>query len=347
MQALPISAARRGLEALLAVWVAVSAAAQPAPGLEAHDLEAYEIVVAQDGSGDHRTVQAAVDAARAFPYGRVDVLVRDGVYAEQVVVPSWNPRVSLVGESPGGVVITWGSHFAQVDRGRNSTFHTATLRVSGDDFHARNLTVVNTAGPVGQALALFVDADRVVFEDCRFLGHQDTIYAAGEGSRQYFDGGTVEGTTDFIFGRATTVFEGVHVRALAGSYVTAASTPEGVPFGFVFLGGRLTAAPGVDSLTLGRPWRDHARTAWIGTELDAPVRAAGWDDWGRPETHATAFYAEHGTTGRGAGLDGRVPWARRLTDAEAARYAPEHIFGALARPWDPDPAWYRRTVPES
>lgn len=340
MQALPNRCRRATPLALLfalAVALAGSVTAQP------ERPDGFDLVVAHDGSGDHRTIQGAVDAARAFPYGRVTVLIRDGVYSEQVVVPSWNPRLTLVGESAGGVVLTWGSHFAQVDRGRNSTFHTATLRVSGADFLARNLTVVNTAGPVGQALALFVDGDRAVFEDCQFLGHQDTIYAAGAGSRQLFRGGTVEGTTDFIFGQATAVFENVHVHAKADSYVTAASTPAGVPHGFVFLGGRLTAAPDVDSLYLGRPWRDFARTVWIGTTFEAPVRSAGWHDWGRPETHATVFYAEHATTGTSP--QRRVPWSRQLSDAEAARYTVSTIFDALTRPWDPQPAWYLRAIP--
>ena len=343
MQALPIRL-DSGTRILVFVALVVAVARPPAAQPEAGRAD-FDLVVAQDGSGDHRTIQAAVDAARAFPYGRVSILVRDGVYSEQVVVPSWNPRVTIVGESEGGVVLTWGSHFAEVDRGRNSTFHTATLRVSGDDFLARNLTVINSAGPVGQALALFVDADRAVFEDCRFMGNQDTVYAAGEGNRHLFRGGYLEGTTDFVFGQATAVFENVHVHAKADSYVTAASTPGGVPFGLVFLGGRLTAAPEVDALFLGRPWRDFAKTVWVGTELDAPVRPEGWHDWGRPETHATVLYAEHATTGPGANSGGRVGWSHRLTEAEAARYTVPTIFDALARPWDPAPEWYRREIP--
>lgn len=310
------------------------------------DLSGYEMVVAQDGSGDHTTIQAAIDAARAFPYGRVDIFVRDGVYHEKVVVPSWNARVSLVGESVERTILTYGDHFASVARGRNNTFHTATLRVSADDFHARNLTVVNSAGPVGQALALFVEGDRAVFETCRLIGHQDTVYASGEGRRQYFRDCTIEGTTDFIFGSATAVFDGCHVYAKADSYITAASTPEAVPFGFVFLDGVVTAAPGVDAVYLGRPWRDFARTVWVRTRLDLPVHPEGWHDWGRPETHATVLYAEHATTGRGADPSGRVSWSRTLTDAEAAQYTPEAIFASGARPGE-DADWFRRAVPET
>ena len=202
-----------------------------------------------------------------------------------------------------------------------------------------------TDGLARALAAATAQARRAIEHGARFIGHQDTIYAAGEGRRQYFDGGYVEGTTDFIFGQATAVFDHVHLHARAESYVTAASTPEGVPYGFVFLDGRLTADPPVDSLWLGRPWRDFARTVFVRTELDAPVRPAGWDDWGRPETHATVFYAEYATEGRGADPGSRAAWSHRLTDAQGAAYTPEHIFAALARSWDPDPAWFRRTVP--
>lgn len=338
MQALPAPHLFALLLALAAV-ASTSVAAQ-----EGLDVSAFEMVVAQDGSGDHTTIQAAIDAARAFPYGRVDIFVRDGVYAEQVVVPSWNARISLVGESVEGTVLTHDAHFESIDRGRNSTFHTATLRVSGDDFHARNLTVINSAGPVGQALALFVEGDRAVFEGCRFIGHQDTIYASGEGHRQYFRDCVIEGTTDFVFGNATAVFDNCHILAKADSYITAASTPEGVPFGFVFFDGVVTASPGVEGVYLGRPWRDHAQTTFVRTHLDLPVRPEGWHDWGRPETHATVVYTEIATTGPGADPSGRVPWSRQLDEAPGS--TPAAIFASVARPWDPDPEWFRRAIPD-
>ena len=200
-----------------------------------------------------------------------------------------------------------------------------------------NLTFENTAGPVGQALALFVEGDRVVFVNCRFVGNQDTIFAAGEGSRQYFEDCYVEGTTDFIFGPATAVFDGCRIHSKRDSYVTAASTPPGEPFGFVFLDCVLTAAPGVERVYLGRPWRDHARTVFVRTEMGPHVRPEGWHNWDRPEAEATAFYAEYGSTGAGAGRRRRVAWAHTLDAAEAARYTPAVIFSAEA---SPDAPWW-------
>ena len=339
---------RRSLFPLQPVRVALLlslAATGSAVAQDADRPAGFDLVVAQDGSGDHTTVQAAVDAARAFPYGRVSIFVKDGVYSERVVVPSWNQRVTLVGESVERTILTHGAHFDAVARGRNSTFYTATLQVSGDDFHAQNLTVVNSAGPIGQALAIYVDADRAVFENCRFVGHQDTIYAAGDGHRQYFRDCYVEGTTDFIFGGATAVFEGCHLHAKADSYITAASTPEGVPFGFVFLNCLVTAQPGVEGVYLGRPWRDHAKTVFLRSTLDLPVARAGWHNWSRPETEATVLYAEYANTGRGADRSGRVGWSRELTGGEAVHYAPAEIFASVAPSWETDAEWFRRAVP--
>lgn len=296
---------------------------------------AYDFVVAQDGSGDFTTIQAAVDAVRDYTPVPRTIFIRNGVYREKLVVPAWKTGITLVGESVEGVVVTYDDH---AGKDGHNTFTSYTARISGDDVRVRNVTFQNTAGPVGQALALYVEGDRVVFENCRFLGHQDTIFAAGEGSRQYFKDCYVEGTTDFIFGPATAVFDNCRIHALRDSYVTAASTPEGVPFGFVFLGCTLTAAPGVERVYLGRPWRDHARTVFVGCEMGPHVRPEGWHNWGRPEAEATAFYAEYGNHGPGADRSGRVAWSTVLTPAEAARYTPEVVF--LATP-SPGGLWWK------
>lgn len=311
---------------LLMLWVA------PAAGQH----EQYDYVVAQDGSGDYTTIQAAIDGAKSFPKERVTIYVKKGVYEEKVDVHAWNTKLSLVGESRDETVITYDDHFDRIDRGRNSTFFTYTLRVQANDFRMRNLTVKNSAGPVGQAVALHLEGDRAVFENCRLLGHQDTVYAAGEGSRQYFKGCTIEGTTDFIFGAATAVFEDCRIHAKADSYITAASTPEGEPFGFVFLNCRLTADPDVEKAYLGRPWRDYARTAFIGCEMGPHIRPEGWHNWSRPEAEETVVYAEYDNHGPGADRSGRVGWSKQLSPEEAARYTKANILGGSA-----DEDWYR------
>lgn len=287
----------------------------------------YYSVVARDGSGDYTSIQEAVDNTKAFPDRRVTLFVKNGVYKEKVKIHEWNTSLSLIGESRDGVIITYDDHFKKINRGRNSTFHTPTVQVDGDDFRTENLTIRNTAGPVGQAVALAVNADRAYFDNISLTGNQDTLYVTGEGKRQYFKDCYIEGTTDFIFGRATAVFENCRIHSKADSYITAASTPEGVDDGFVFIGCRLTAGEGVGKVYLGRPWRPYARTVFIDTDMGAHILPQGWDDWSNPAARKTVFYAEYGSTGPGGDRKHRVEWSKQLSKKQAARYTPENIFG--------------------
>lgn len=303
---------------ILALGIATAAGAE--------DIR-FHSVVAGDGSGDYTSIQDAIDNTKAFPPKRITLFIKNGVYREKVNVHEWNTSLSLIGESRDGVIITYDDHFRKIDRGRNSTFHTPTVQVDGDDFRAENLTIRNTAGPVGQAVALAVNADRAYFDNISLIGDQDTLYVTGEGKRQYFKDCYIEGTTDFIFGRATAVFEDCRIHSKADSYITAASTPEGVDFGFVFIGCRLTAEEGVGKVYLGRPWRPYARTVFIDTDMGAHILPQGWDDWSNPAARKTVFYAEYGSTGPGGDSKHRVEWSEQLGKKQAARYTPETIFG--------------------
>lgn len=287
-----------------------------------------EFVVAKDGSGDYTSIQAAIDGAKSFPYERITIHIKNGVYREKVKVHSWNTKLSLVGESKDSTIITYDDHFDKMDRGRNSTFHTYTLLVEGNDFHAENLTIENRAGPVGQAVALHVEADRSSFKNCRILGNQDTIYAAGEGARQYFKDCYIEGTTDFIFGQATAVFEDCTIHSKSNSYVTAASTARRTEYGFVFKNSRLTAAEDVDEVYLGRPWRNYARTVFINCWMGDHILPTGWDNWGKPEAEESVFYAEYGNRGPGYKPEKRVDWAHILSEKQLQRYTLDKIFGS-------------------
>lgn len=300
----------------------------------------YNYVVDQDGTGDYERIQAAIDDAKSFPSERITIFVESGVYDEKVKVHSWNPEISLVGESKEDTVITYDDHFERIDRGRNSTFFTYTLKVCGNDFRARNLTVRNSAGPdSGQAVALHVESDRTVFENCRFVGNQDTVYTGGEGSRQYFDECHIEGTTDFVFGGATALFENCDIHSKADSYVTAASTPRSEPYGYVFRECMLTADPEVSEVYLGRPWRDHAHVAFVQSDLGSHIQPVGWHNWSRPEAESTVTYVEYDNRGPGTGSAGeRVSWSKELTSTEAEAYAIENILlgegsGETGQPW--------------
>jgi len=307
----------------------------------AQDYET-EFTVAADGSGDFTSIQDAIDASKTFPYERITIHLKNGVYKEKVEVYPWNPNISLIGESRDGTVITYDDYFDKMQKGRNSTFHTYTLRVRGNDFHAENLTIVNSSGPVGQAVALHVEADRVSIVNTTLKGYQDTLYLAGEGFRSYFKDCHIEGSVDFIFGEGTALFENCEIKSLLDGFVTAASTPRGARFGFVFDRCRLTAADDVDSVYLGRPWRRYARTVFMNSKLGEHILPAGWDPWGSDTNKQTVYYAEYANTGPGAHTGDRVPWSKQLSGDEARQYTVDNIF----RGWNPEDYDAGRTSPD-
>jgi pectinesterase len=287
------------------------------------DQYKYIFTVAKDGSGDYKYIQDAIDAMRVYPLRRITLYIKNGVYNEKIVLPLDNTDVTFVGESVDKTIINFDDYSG---RGKLNTFTSYTAKISGNRFRAENITFLNSAGPVGQALALYVDADKAIFRNCRFIGNQDTIYAAGENSRQYFVNCYIEGTTDFIFGPSTAVFQNCTIKAKANSYITAANTPQGKKFGFVFLDCKIIADSSVNKLYLGRPWRAYSHAVFIRCLLPKIIAPEGWSNWGNPENEKTAFYAEHKNTGEGADTSSRVNWAKQLSDKEAKEYTLENIF---------------------
>jgi pectinesterase len=283
----------------------------------------YVFTVAKDGTGDYKFIQEAIDAMRVYPLAPITLYIKNGVYNEKIELPAVNTDVRFIGESVDKTIITFNDYSG---RGKTNTFTSYTAKISGNRFVAENITFANSAGPVGQALALYVDADKALFKNCRFLGNQDTIFAAGENARQLFTDCYIEGTTDFIFGPSTAVFQNCNIRCKANSYITAANTSQGKKFGFVFLDCKITADSAVTKLHLGRPWRAWARTAFIRCELPKQIVAEGWDNWSNPENEKTVYYVEYKNSGHGAGTQKRVRWSKQLTDKEAKEYTLENIF---------------------
>lgn len=290
--------------------------------------------VAQDGSGDFATIQEAVNSFRDHSQERVMLYVKNGIYAEKLVIPAYKPNIHILGESRDGVIITWDDFSGKpypsgVDRtGKklHSTYTSYTVLVEAQDIVLENLTIRNSAGRVGQAVALNVQGDRFVCRNCALLGNQDTLYAAAEGSRQYYDNCYIEGTTDFIFGKSIAVFQSCTIKSLMNSYITAAATPAYQPYGFVFFDCKLIAAPEATKVYLGRPWRPNSHTVFIRCEMGDHIRPEGWDNWGNPDNEKTAFYAEYKSTGPGAASDKRVMWSKQLTEKEAKALTPESIL---------------------
>lgn len=307
---------------LILLFVAIAGFAQ--------DNIQYKMVVAQDGSGDFTRIQDAVDATKAFPDRRITIFIKNGTYREKVRIPSWNNMLSVVGEDVDKTIIIWDDYFSKINRGRNSTFFTWTFKVEADDFYAENLTIVNAAGPVGQAVALHVEGNRCAFVNCRISGFQDTAYLDGENSNLLFVNCRIEGSTDFIFGSATAVFSHCDIVSLRNSYVTAASTQQGKKFGFVFQNCNIMAGDSVDSVYLGRPWRPFAKTVFMQCNLGRHIHPEGWKAWSNKGNESTTFYAEYKNIGPGAGTDKRVQWSHQLTAREAKAYSIENILGSWA-----------------
>ncbi|RYY18485.1 MAG: hypothetical protein EOO36_08040 [Cytophagaceae bacterium] len=160
------------------------------------------------------------------------------------------------------------------------------------------------------------------------MGNQDVLLLAVGGTRQYFRDCTIEGTTDFIFGAATAVFDKCVILSKKNSFVTAASTPAGQAYGFVFRDCQLTAdTTRATKVFLGRPWRPNARVVYLRCRLGGHIAPAGWDNWKNPDNEKTAYYAEYQSTGPGANPTARVPWAHQLTAKEARDYTLKNIFG--------------------
>jgi len=296
----------------------------------------YKITVAKDGTGDYMYIQDAIDAMRVFATEPIIVYIKNGVYNEKIELPATKTDVSFIGESVEKTIITFNDH---TGRGKINTFTSYTAKIAGNRFKAENITFVNSAGPVGQAVALHVESDKAVFKNCRFLGNQDTIFASGENSRQLFQDCYIEGTTDFIFGPSTAVFLNCTIHSKSNSYITAASTPKGKKYGFVFINCKLTADTAATKVFLGRPWRAYAKTVFLACDFGKHIVPAGWNNWNDPKNEQTTFYAEFKNAGPGSNLSGRVSWSKALTEKEALEYTLEKIF-TTANSMNRDNDWY-------
>ncbi|PQA57033.1 pectinesterase family protein [Siphonobacter curvatus] len=290
--------------------------------------------VALDGSGDFKTIQEAVNSFRDHSQVRVKLFVKNGIYTEKLVIPSWKPNIHILGESKEGVIIT-GDDFSgkaypggkdATGKDKFSTYTSYTVLVDAPDIILENLTIRNTAGRVGQAVALHVEGDRFICRNCVLLGNQDTLFAAREGSRQYYLNCQIEGTTDFIFGKCIAVFQNCTIKSLSDSYITAAATPAYQTYGFTFLDCNLTADPSATKVYLGRPWRPQAKTIFIRTEMGVHILPVGWDNWRNPENEQTVLYAEFQSRGPGARTTERAKWSKQLTAAQAKTYTVERIL---------------------
>ncbi|KAL1363654.1 pectinesterase [Arachis hypogaea] len=275
-----------------------------------------DVVVAQDGSGNYKTITEGVAAAAKIGGGRrVVVHVKAGVYRENVDIKKTVKNIMIVGDGIDATVVTADGNAQD----GSTTFRSATFGVSGDGFIARDITFENTAGPrKHQAVALRSGSDHSVFYRCSFKGYQDSLYAYAQ--RQFYRDCDVYGTVDFIFGDAACVLQNcnIYVRRPMGNQditVTAQGrTDPNENTGIVIHNCRITAAGDMRSVQgsfktfLGRPWQKYSRTVIMKSGLDGLINPAGWKPWSGSFALSTLYYGEYMNTGPGANTAGRVHW---------------------------------------
>ena len=304
-----------------------------------------EITVSKDGSGNYKTIQEAVNSVRDLGEKQVKIFVKNGTYQEKLIIPSWKTNISIIGENREKTIITFNDYSGKINPSKDafgnekmSTYTSYSVLVQGNDCILENLTIINSSGRVGQAVALHAEGDRFVAKNCSFLGNQDTLYAATERSRQYYVNCYIEGTTDFIFGQATAIFQNCEIKSLSDSYVTAAATSKNQKFGFVFLDCKLIADQAVNKVYLGRPWRPFAKTVFIRCELGKHILPEGWNPWKGdkmfPDKEKTTFYAEYKSIGDGASPATRLSWSKQLSNREVRDYTVKNIYSGIDH-WNP------------
>lgn len=303
------------------------------------------MIVALDGTGDFNNLQEAVGSIPEKNKERILINIKKGIYKQKVRITK--PYITIIGEDAENTVLTFDDTANTLfpNGEKMGTGNSYSISITGHDFIAENITFENSAGPgdiVGQAVAVYAYGDRVKFKNCRFLGHQDTLYTGKplegnflaeikEGrinrtSRQYYENCFIKGDIDFIFGSATAVFNSCEIfsnnrNAAVNGFVTAAATPEGNDYGYIFIDCRLTGDAAPHSVYLGRPWRDFAKTTYINCWMGPHIIPEGWDNWNKPHAEKLVNYAEYNSSGPGAAEDKREAWSKKLTDAEAKEYS--------------------------
>lgn len=292
----------------------------------------FDFVVAKDGKGNFSTIQEAIDAVPDFRKKRTTIYIKNGIYKEKMVLPASKTNVSFIGENVESVILTFDDYASKKNRfgEEMGTTGSTSFYIFGNGFIAKNITFENSSGPVGQAVAVRIDGDLVAFNNCRFLGFQDTLYPHGDNSRQYYKNCHIEGTVDFIFGWSTALFEECTIFCKDQGYITAPSTPEEKQFGFVFLRCEITGETPESSVYLGRPWRPFGKSVFIECEMGNHIKPEGWHNWNKTEAEKTAFFAEYKNTGDGSTINNRVNWAHQLSDEQVKKYTVKNILGEWA-----------------
>lgn len=303
------------------------------------------------------------------------IYIEPGTYEEKVTVDQ--PFITLEGEDAKSTIITYGdfANDTMPDQSKRGTFRSYTMFLDAHDITLKNLTIENSAFPrskAGQAIALYADGDRLLIENCILKSYQDTLFtgplpptviqpggfvgpkefAPRIMGRHYYRNCYICGDIDFIFGSATAYFEDCEIASVYSEvlpeteecktptygYVTAASTPEGTTYGYVFNRCNFTSTCPKRSVYLGRPWRDYAKTIIMNSYLGPHIKEEGFHDWNKQNAHDSMYYAEYHNLGEGYTPLKRAPYIHQLTDEEAALYTPQKVL-ASNDGWNPADAF--------
>ncbi|KAJ0537249.1 putative pectinesterase [Helianthus annuus] len=295
------------------------------------------VVVAADGSGNYKTVAAAVAAAPSKSSSRYVIRIKAGVYRENVVVPKAKTNLMFMGDGRRNTIIT-GSRSV---KGGSTTFDSATVAIEGDGFLGRDITFQNTAGASNhQAVALRVGSDLSAFYQCDMLAYQDTLYV--HKNRQFYINCLVVGTVDFIFGNAAAVLQDCDIHArrpnsgqknmLTAQGRTDPNQNTGIVIQKCRIGATSDLKPVQGSFPtyLGRPWKQYSRTVVMQSSITNVIHPAGWFEWDGNFALDTLYYGEYQNTGAWAATSSRVKWKgfKVITSSsEAQGFTPGSFIG--------------------
>lgn len=287
----------------------------------------YDFTVAKDGTGDFLTIQDLVLQLPDYSKTPIKVFIKNGIYKEKIILPTSKTNITFIGEDKTKTILTYDDYASKLNNvGQEiGTSGSASFFIFGDNFTAENITFQNTAGRVGQAVAIRTEADKIKFINCNFIGDQDTVYLVKPGSRQYFYNCYIEGTVDYIFGAATAYFDNCELHNKGKGYVTAASTTEEIPYGYIFYQCKITGED-ANSHYLGRPWRPYAKVIFINTTMDESINQDGWNNWGKTSNESTTYFAEYNSTGKGASKN-RINWSKQLNEKDVEYYSKDKVLG--------------------
>ncbi len=299
-----------------------------------------------DKSGEIKTINEALQLCKKYSdEKKKEIYIKNGLYKEKVIITQKN--ISLVGENRDKVIIYYDDcAYDKFSDGENlGTFRSSTVFSTGDYLRLKNLTMKNTGGDgekVGQTVAFFSNGDLCKVVNCNFISNQDTLLLGpipldAKGARpyeytsdivekrSYFYNCYIQGDVDFIFGGGSAVFEKCQLNSnnknkLINGYVTAASTDQNNPVGFIFYKCKFTGSCEKSTVYIGRPWRKFARTVLISCELGEHIFPQVWSKWNDTDYHLTTFYGQYDCFGENYSKDNVAFWSYNLSVEEKEKY---------------------------